>query len=126
MSHFSTLATRLTDEAALRAAFEQLGYKVRPKATRVRGWSDQETHADFVVNAGGEYDVGAVRTKHGTFELVADWTMARIDRDKFVGQVSQAYSRILVTQTAKKNGFVVAKEEVDAQGRVHLLLRRFV
>lgn len=125
MSCFVRIATRLTDELALKEAVSQVGYQVVEGRSDVRGYSGTE-RADVVIDTGGAYDIGAVRTKEGAFELVADWEMARVDRTAFVGKLTQAYGVARVTQAAKKSGFVVAKQKVDERGSVKLTLRRFV
>ena len=126
MSCFVRIATQIVDEASLREAIVDRGYEIK-KSRAVRGWQDAEESADIVFDAGSaNYDVGAVRGGDGTFSFVADWEMARIDRDQYVGQLTQAYGVARVTQAAKKAGFVIAGKKVDEKGSVKMTLRRFV
>ena len=125
MSCFVRIATRLTDEATLRLAAVELGYKVAEKAGVVKGWGDDEAHADVVIHTGTPYDVGAVRNKSETYDFVGDFSMAHLAEADFVDRMSQAYSKIRVLEAARKSGFVVANQTVDLQGTVQLVLRRF-
>jgi len=125
MSCFVRIATKLTDETTLRLAAVELGYKVQEKAGVVKGWGDDEAHADVVINTGTAYDVGAVRNKSETFDFVGDFSMAHLSETDFVNRMSQAYGKIRVVEAAKKSGFVVASQSVDRQGAVQLVLRRF-
>jgi hypothetical protein len=126
MSCFTRISTQITDEETLRQAVPEIGYSVRKRATSVRGWSDHTTQADLVIATDTEYDIGGIKTKDGTFDFVADWEMSRIDKKKFVGELTQAYSCVRVTQAAKKSGFVVVKQKADEKGSLHLVLRKFV
>ena len=125
MSCFVRIATQIVDETALREAIVARGYKIK-ESRAVRGWQDAEETADIVFDPGSaNYDVGAVRGGDGTFSFVAYWEMARIDRDVFVSQLTQAYGVARVTQAAKKAGFVIAGKKVDEKGSVKMTLRRF-
>jgi len=125
MSCFVRIATRLTHEETVRQAIEGIGYRVIEGATEARGWNEQHEQADIVIGTRTSYDIGAVKTKTGAFDFVADWSMTGVDREQFLRQLTQKYSYLQVTQQARKLGFVVAKEEVEESGSVRLLLRRF-
>ena len=125
MSCFSRVTTKMTDLATVRKALEALGHRVRERATEARGWSGNSARADLVVATATDYDIGLVRAADGTFEAVADWGMTGVAQDAFVAALSQKYSYLWVTETARRKGFTVAEERVDDQGTVRLLLRRF-
>ena len=123
MSCFVRIATKIVDEIALREAIAERGYRITD-SRQVRGYAGDEA-ADIVIDTGREYDIGASRSSDGTFTFVADWEMARIDRDEFVGKLTQAYGVARVGHAAKKAGFVIAGKRVDENGSVKMTLRRF-
>lgn len=125
MSCFVRISTVLTDLDTLERVVPELGYRVLEGATTVRGYGGQTRAADLVIDTGSRYDIGVVRTDEGTLDFVSDWEMSGIGQQDFVHRVSQRYARTRVLQQAKRQGYVVAKERVDADGSVRLLLRRF-
>jgi hypothetical protein len=125
MSCFVRIATQITDEHHLREAVDAVGYTIR-KGTDVRGWMQQTTAADFVIDTGTKYDVGAVKNGDETWSFVSDWSMSSVKQDAFVNQLTQRYSAIRVAAKAKKQGYVVAREKVEQDGTIRLLLRKFV
>jgi hypothetical protein len=124
VSCFVRIATRLTDLDTIREAVPQIGYRV-VEGTEVRGWSEQTTSAELVIGTDADYDIGAVRGEGGGYDFVADWSMARVDQQEFVARLAQRYSYLRVTAAARKQGFVVAQDRVDEQGRLQLVLRKF-
>ncbi|MBT3219849.1 MAG: DUF1257 domain-containing protein [Proteobacteria bacterium] len=127
MSHFSRVRTKLVNLDTLRNALEELGHQVLAESSMVRGWSTRTTKAELVVESGRDnYDIGAVRNKDGTLDLVADWSMIHVDQRAFVGKVSQRYSWIALKENARRKGYTVAREQVREDGVVQLVLRKFV
>ena len=125
MSCFVRIATKLVDRDIVQQAAAELGHPVIAGTTEARGWSGRRERADFVLRTGTDYDIGAVRTAEGSYDFVADWSMTHVDQKTFVNRLTQKYSTLRVTQAAKKKGFNVAHQEVDAKGSVRLVLRRF-
>lgn len=125
MSCFVHIATRLVDLDTIKQAAEQLGYAVRQgERVEVAGWNEQTTEAELAVALGNGYDVGVVRGEDGC-ALVADWSMAHVDATTFTNTLAQAYGQVRVREQAKRQGYVIAKEERQADGSVRMLLRRF-
>lgn len=125
MSCFVHVATRLVDLETIKQAAELLGYAVRQgERVAVAGWNDQTTEAELAVALGNGYDVGVVRGEGGC-TLVADWSMAHQDATAFTNRLAQAYGQVRVHEQAKRQGYVITKEERQADGSVRLLLRRF-
>jgi hypothetical protein len=125
VSCFTRVKTRLTDDATIRRAVSRIGYEILENARQARGWSGQKEKADFVIGTRTDYDIGAVKSEGGAYDFFADWPMAHVDKDEFVGKLSQSYSYLRVVEVAKRKGFVLAKEEASEKGGVRLLLRRF-
>ena len=125
MSCFVHVATRLVDLETIKQAAEQLGYAVRQsERVEVAGWNEQTTEAELAVALGNGYDVGVVRGPEGC-TLVADWSMAHHDATTFTNRLAQAYGQVRVREQAKRQGYVIAKEERQVDGSVRMLLRRF-
>ncbi len=125
MSCFVHVATRLVDIDTIKHAAELLGYTVQQgERVSVAGWNDQTTEADLAIALGNGYDVGVVRGNDAC-TLVADWLMAHQDATTFTNTLAQAYGQVRVREQAKRQGYVIAKEERQADGSVRMLLRRF-
>ena len=125
MSCFVHIATRLVDVDTVKQAAELLGYSVRQGArVEVAGWNDQTTEAELAIALGNGYDVGVVSGKDGC-SLVADWSMSHTDATTFTNALAQAYGQVRVREQAKRQGYVIAKEERQVDGSVRMLLRRF-
>ena len=125
MSCFVHVATRLVDLDTVERAAREIGYAVRRgERVAVAGWNEQTTEAELAVALGNGYDVGVVRGEQGC-TLVADWQMAREDATSFTNRLAQAYGQVTVREQAKRQGYVIAKEERQADGSVRMLLRRF-
>jgi hypothetical protein len=124
MSHFTKIQTRLTDHEFLKQALENLGYEVELDA-EVRGYGGVKRSAELkIATASRGYDIGFIKGAEG-YVLLADWWGIKgIDQSKFVAQLTQQYARCVAKEKLRQQGFTLASEETDANGRIHLLLRR--
>src|SRR5262249_29060563 len=70
------------------------------------------------------YDIGFRRTEAG-YEVVADWYGIRgIEQKDFVRRLQQRYAYHAARARLEEQGFSLVSEESQADGRVHLVLRR--
>ena len=93
MSHFSTLRTKLTDAAILKATLRNLGICVQSDAT-VRGAGCRRVRADIVAVLEGEYVLGWSRNADGSFDLIADlWGVAKkYNQAELINSINQKYA----------------------------------
>ena len=127
MSHFTTLKTRMIKREALEAALEDLDYPFETGRVQIRGYEGIRTDVEIkVATANAGYDIG-FRKADGAYELVADWWGIRdIDRDDLIARLGQRYAYRVTRSKLAEQGFELADEQVDRDGRIHLTLRRAV
>jgi hypothetical protein len=62
-----------------------------------------------------------------TYEMVAgDWSFLGISRKEFLQQMTQRYAYHVARAKLEEQGFALSSEEVQQDGRIHLVLRRMV
>ncbi len=127
MSHFTRLKTRLQDKAALIAALQDLGYKVIDQPGQVRGYGGASREVEFRFRPSPlSYEIGFSRGPEG-YDIISDWFGVQgVKQKEFVQKLTQRYAYHLARQKLEAQGFTVAEEQVDAQGCIHLRLRRMV
>jgi hypothetical protein len=71
------------------------------------------------------YDIG-FRRSGDSYEIVADWWgITETTQERFMQKVVQRYAYHAARATLEsRSGFSLVKEEVDADGRIRLVLRR--
>ncbi len=132
MSHYTTLATKITSAQFLARALTDVGCRdveTHAKPVAMKGWgAGFGGEAEVVVragNAGGnKYDLGFAREKDGFF-------VARIvneDRSRFgsswLAGVHQRYAFHVTCDTLAQQGFEVAAQETGTDQTIRLTLRR--
>ena len=127
MSHFTTIKTQMVDKAALMQALRDLGHQPVQGPVEVRGYEGGRTFADLKIpTSNPEYDIGFRKVK-GVYECVADWFgLKHIDQTQFLDQIAQRYAYHVARAKLEEQGFGLVSEEVDKNGRIHLVLRRMV
>lgn len=125
MSHFTHLRTAIVDRAHLLAALADLGYTAEEGKVAVRGFKGHKERVDVkVATSTPGYDIGFALVD-GKYEVVADWWgIHDLDRNRFVASVTQRYAYRAAVETLGNQGFGLVREEREADGRVHLVLRR--
>jgi hypothetical protein len=125
MSHFTRIKTRMVDRAFLLAALRDLGHVPEEGPVEARGYNGIRTSVEIKVptrQAG--YDIGFRQTADG-YEVVADWYGIRgIEQKDFVQRLQQRYAYHAARARLQEQGFSLVSEESQADGRVHLVLRR--
>ena len=125
MSHFTEIKTRMTDREPLLRALRDLGYEPQEGPVEVRGYQGNRTTVDVkIATRSPGYDIG-FRVKEGVYECVADWFgLPDIDRREFLNRLNQRYAYHAARIKLEEQGFALASEEVQEDGRIHLVLRR--
>lgn len=128
MSHFTSIKTKMVEKVYLVKALEDLGYPYEDggqAGSSVQGWQGRTTKAELKVKVkNSNYEIGFVKSPTG-YELVADWSELRqVNRTSFVEQLSQRYAYQATKAKLEEQGFTLVNEEKEADGRIHLLVRR--
>lgn len=125
MSHFTRIKTRLKEKSYIIAALQQMGYKVVDQPGKVRGFGNQQVEVEFKFRPSlTSYDIGFRRSEN-VYEIVADWWGVHgLKRQEFVQKLTQLYAYQAAMRQLAAQGFALAEEQVDAEGRIHLHLRR--
>lgn len=124
MSHFTEIKTRLVEKKHLISALRDLGCAVEEFA-RIRGYNGITETVEIKIPSGHpDYDIG-FRRNGESFDMVADWgELKKFKRQEFLQQLTQRYALHAAREQLQEQGFTIASEEQNDEGRIHLVLRR--
>ncbi|QDR83222.1 DUF1257 domain-containing protein [Sporomusa termitida] len=126
MSHFTQVATKITNKEMLLSCLQELGYETE-EGVAIKGYRGQETPVDIAVRMRQGYDVGFALGPDGTYSLVADWFGVQgLSEQQFTAKVQQQYALATVMQQVNRQGFNVVEQQQDASGQIRLVVRRWV
>lgn len=133
MSHFTTLATQLTDADALRAALADVGYaevEVHEHAQPLFGYQgDQRRDRAHVIVRRAHVgrlsnDLGFLRQDNGRFlAVISEFDRAK-HNEAWLGRVTARHAYHVTSKTLAAQGFHLAEESTERDGTVRLVLRR--
>ncbi len=125
MSHFSRIKTKMVEKEFILKALTDMGYKPETGDLAARGFGGQKAPVEIKVHAGlfGS-DIG-LRKGADAYEIVADWWgVVGTKQKEFVNQLTQRYAYHATRAKLAEQGFDLVSEEVGAEGKIHLVLRR--
>ena len=131
MSHFTKVATKITNLTTLKKALDQLGWKytANEEGCVVRGYRGQTMKAEISIDM-GKYDIGVVENQDGTYDITADWwgveTTKGVSEEEFKHQLSQRYQYHNVKQACEDKGYAVEEEVNEEDGSIRLVVRKWV
>lgn len=122
MSHFTTIQTQIRDVEALRAAVQEMGLELIPKA-QARGYATSKLKGDFVIRLKGPYDIAVNAQPGGTFGLTTDWWQGHVEKEagRNFGRLLQLYGVHKASIEAKKKGLSVLRKP-QPNGSIKLVL----
>lgn len=133
MSHYTALQTRISDLDLLIEALADLGFDhpdVFETAQPLLGWRGDERQqtAELIIRrrhlGAASNDIGFGRTADGFFEaLISDYDRRRYDAD-WIGKLSQRYAYRKARRVLASQGFDLVEENMDADRRIHMTVRR--
>jgi hypothetical protein len=127
MSHFTQLQTRMVDPDYLIAACRDLGFQCERGQLEIRGYQGARTAVEIrmpAANAG--YDIG-FRKRGDSYDMIADWWGIKdFKQEALLGQLTQRYGYHAARAQLAQQGFNLISETRETDGRLHLVLRRFV
>lgn len=126
MSHFIKIKTQIREREHLVQALRDLHYQFQEgENLAVRGFAGGREHAQIVLDAGSQYDIGFQR-KAGEYEIVADWwgveRNSPIRQEAFVQQVNRQYAYNLIRHQAREQSLIVEEEETMENGDLVIVL----
>ena len=130
MSHFTTVATKITNIQCLLKALEQLKWKYThaEEGVTVRGWRGQTSLAEVSINM-GRYDIGVVKNEDGTYGLQADWwgvetTVGKTEQE-VVDEISREYAYQTVVVACESQGYKIEEQNVAEDGTIKLSVSKW-
>jgi hypothetical protein len=126
MSHFSRLKTAMVRRDLVLAALKDMGYVGEVGTFEIRGFGGNRTTVEIRVRTRSPgHDIG-LRRAGDAYEIVADWWgTPETTQERFFQRLVQRYAYHAVRATLESSGqFSLASETVDAEGKIHLVLRR--
>lgn len=115
MSHITRIRTQMVEREYLLKALEDLEYRYTlGQGERV------QVQLPAVLGA----RTMTFEKRGGTYECVGDWWGVRVNQREFLNTLAQRYAYHATLAKLSEQGFTVASEQKDANGRIHLLLRR--
>lgn len=136
MSHFTRVATKLTDKGALVLALKDVGFgehvEVHHEPVALNGFPlirQEPRRAHVVVRkrwlSPAYSDLGFEQeAETGTFQMWADTDWLERNRD-IVDRLTPRYAYHATIATMMAQGYSVAEEQQDQSGEIRLVLRRY-
>ena len=118
MSHFTEIKTQIKDIEALRSACQEMGLTLLQNA-EARGYYENKTKGDYVIQLKGPYDIALNKQADGTFGLTADLWNGHVEKEvgQGYGKLLQLYGVHKATMEARKKGLSVLRKQ--QQNGVH-------
>lgn len=124
MSVFRTMSTKINDESCLKKGLTALGYKpvATGKTESVRGHGSEKFQADVILrmeDTGKKGDIGFAKQKDGSYSLVYDTWLFKLDNEKFIQEVSQQHAKAKIQKIALQQGLELC-ETTNANGTMKM------
>ncbi len=122
MSHFTEIKTQIKDIEALRQACQEMGLPLLQDA-EARGYYENKTKGEYVIQLKGPYDVALNKQPDGTFGLTADLWQGHVEKEvgEKYGKLLQLYGVHKATIEARKKGISVLRRQQN-NGSIKLVL----
>ena len=122
MSHFTEIKTEIKDSEALRLAYAELGLTLLQNA-EARGYYEDRTNGDCVIQLKGPYDIALNKQADGTFGLTAELWRGHVETEvgQKYGKLLQLYGVHKATIEARKKGLSVMRKQRQ-DGSIKLVL----
>jgi len=80
MSHFTTIKTQIKDIEALRPPCQEMGLSLLQN-TEARGYYENKTKGDYVIQLKGPYDIALNKEPDGSFGITADLWQGHVENE---------------------------------------------
>lgn len=125
MSHFSTVKTKLYEDATLIEVLKELGYAISYETVLKNSYGGRST-VNFQVIIPKSDNIGFVK-KAGEreFTMVVDWLGVHgVNRREFLQKVMREYSKKIVYRQARAMGYRVEHTTNKKDNSIRLVLRK--
>src|SRR3974377_1660112 len=122
MSHFTEIKTQIKDIEALRLACQELGLTLLQNA-QARGYYENKTKGDYVIQLKGPYDIALNKQPDGTFGLTADLWNGHVEQEvgPSYGKLLQLYGVHTPMREARRKGHMVRRSQ-QKDGAIRLVI----
>jgi hypothetical protein len=122
MSHFTEIKTQIKDIDALRSACQELDFPLLQNA-EARGYYENKTKGDYVIQLKGPYDIALNQQPDGTFGLTADLWQGHVEKEvgQGYGKLLQFYGVHKAIREARKKGHLVNRSQ-QRDGSIRLVI----
>ena len=122
MSHFTTIKTQIKDIDALRSACQELDLALLQNA-EARGYYENKTKGDYVIQLKGPYDIALNHQPDGSFGLTADLWQGHVENEvgQGYGKLLQLYGVHKTIREARKKGHLVNRSQ-QRDGSIRLVI----
>jgi hypothetical protein len=122
MSHSTEIKTQIKDIEALRLAVQEMRLTLLQNA-EARGYYENKTKGEYVVQLKGPYDIAVNKQPDGTFGLTADLWQGHVEKEvgQGYGKLLQLYGVHKATIEARKKGLSVMRKQKQ-DGSIKLVL----
>src|ERR1039457_1319340 len=122
MSHFTEIKTQIKDIEALRSACPEMGLPLLQN-TEARGYYENKTKGDYVIQLKGPYDIALNKQPDGTFGITADLYQGHVEKEvgKDYGKLLQLYGVHKASIEARKKGLSVLRRQ-QQNGAIKVVL----
>ena len=122
MSHFTEIKTQIKDIEALRSTCQEMGLPLLQDA-EARGYYENKTKGEYVIQLKGPYDIAVNKQKDGTFGLTADLWQGHVEQEvgPGYGKLLQLYGVHKTIREARKKGHLVNRSQ-QRDGSIRLVI----
>ncbi len=122
MSHFTTIKTQIKGIEALRSACNEMGLALLQNA-EARGYYENKTKGDYVVQLKGPYDIALNKQPDGSFGLTSDLWQGHVEQEvgQNYGKLLQLYGVHKAIREARKKGHLVRRSQQE-NGAIKLVI----
>jgi hypothetical protein len=104
---------------------KNLQYTVEENST-IRGYNRRTRKGDIVIKTNGEFDVGFIKGKDDSYQILADWygAAAAIEKNRreFANEVQKEYAVTKVLTELRKKGYRIKSRYINDLGEIKLLV----
>jgi hypothetical protein len=104
---------------------ENLQYTVEENST-IRGYNRRTRKGDIVIKTRGDFDVGFIKGKNSSYQILADWYGAAAaigkNRREFASEIQKEYAVTKVLTELRKNGYRIRSRYINELGEIKLLV----
>jgi hypothetical protein len=124
MSQVVVIKTQMMEKTFLARALQDLGYTLQQGPLRLRGPLVTGVEVECNLTTPSGHEIGFRKGAQG-YEILARWNqMPDLDEARFTQQVTQRYAYHVARSKLQEQGFSLVAENRQADGRIHLVLRR--